>query len=132
MPFNQFLTRIGIKRTIFLYKLMKNSNNQIPTFVLLSFIVVAVAACGRRTESPMPLERERFVEVYVAAIQRTGPDGINADSTSRISLDSILARYGTDQTQFWATVDSYRAKPGEWKSFFDEVTKRLDKEGKRG
>jgi hypothetical protein len=132
MPFNQFLTRIGIKRIVFLYKLVKNLNNQIPTYVLLSLIVVAVASCSRKTESPMPLGRERFVEVYVAAIQRTGPDVINADSTSSISLDSIFARYGTDQRQFWATVDSYRTRPGEWKAFFDEVTKRLDKEGKRG
>jgi len=132
MPFNQFLTRIGIKRTIFLYKPVKNSNNQIPTFLLLSLIVVAVASCSRRSESPMPLGRERFVEVYVAAIQWRGPDVINADSASRTSLDSILAKYGTDQRQFWATVDSYRTRPGEWKAFFDEVTKRLDKEGKRG
>jgi len=111
---------------------MKNLNPQIPTFALLSLIVVAVASCSQRIESPMPLGREKFVEVYVAAIQRTGTDVINADSTSSISLDSILARYGTDQRQFWETVDSYRTRPREWKAFFDEVTKRLDNVGKRG
>lgn len=111
---------------------MKNLNNQISTFVLLLLIVVAFASCSRRNESPIPLGREKFVEVYIAAIQRTGTDVVDADSTSRISLDSILVRYGTNQRQFWATVDSYRTRPGEWKAFFDEVTKRLDKEGKRG
>lgn len=105
---------------------MKNSKIHLPLSLLLSLLAI-VPSCAPESKGPQPLDRDKFIEVYIAALEGRAKPGAANDSTLGVSLDSVLARFGTNREQFWATVESYKAKPEEWRVFFAEVSQRLEK-----
>ncbi len=86
------------------------------------------SACSSRDGTPRTLEYERFVEVYVAALYETSKSAVAPpENRPRVNLQGIFSRFGTNEREFWATVDSYREQPENWRAFFEDVNARIQK-----
>ena len=90
-------------------------------------IVLTISSC-QQTNSGEALSDEQFVDVYVAMLEqdvRSNPAGTTNDSTLSRPAQSVLNEYGVSEEGLRAKVESYRADPKKWQTFFEQVTKRL-------
>ncbi len=89
--------------------------------------LVTIAACQQANDGET-LSDEQFINVYIAMLEqgvRSNPAGSPNDSIPSHPVRSVLDEYGVSEEGFRAKVESYRADPQKWQTFFEQVTKRL-------
>ncbi len=104
---------------------MKNLAVLFLTIVLLLGIG---SGCTSKGGSAKTLDYERFVQVYIAALYETSKSAVTTpENPPKVNLHEVFSRFGTNEREFWATVDSYREQPEKWRGFFEDVSARIQK-----
>jgi len=90
-------------------------------------ILVIISSC-QHTHSGKTLSDEEFIDVYIAMLEqdvRSNPAESPNDSALSHPAQSVLDDHGVSEDELRAKVESYRADPQRWQTFFEQVTKRL-------
>lgn len=87
------------------------------------FIVFMIAACAEQ-KPDTTISKKEFEEIYTQAVLIN----LSADSTRKTEMiDSLLKAHNTTLDQLAAKAKELNENPTEWITFFDEVTKELQK-----
>ena len=92
------------------------------SFLLALIFLAGIPACKHEGQRQTILGREKFIDVYCAALEQPGKRNV-------MTTDSVFSQYGTNAAEFWATVGSYSKEPEQWKPVLEEVIRRLEKKG---
>lgn len=101
-------------------------NTMMKSFFFLVTVLI-ISSC-QQSRSVERLSDEQFIGIYIAILEqdaRINPAGSSSDSTLTHSAQSVLDEFGVSEEGFRAKVESYRADPKKWQTFFEHVTKRL-------
>ena len=94
--------------------------------VLITFVLVL--SCRNNNASKLSIPEEQFINLYAdMLILREDENLSQADSLQRKrALDSLYASYKVSPSQFDASLQFYKNDLSRWKSFYEEVTQRLE------
>jgi len=102
-------------------------NKRTLSLLLLLTPVLALQTCTPQPPAPRKLDEERFVETYVALLElKAQDDSTGTGSSASAARARLLAEFGTTETEFRETIDSYRSDPQRWSVVLEKVVKRLE------
>ena len=97
------------------------------------FILLLCVSCHQTGSPPRgALSEDRFQSVYVALLEESEKNrALPADTARHFKADSIFRAFNTSESEFRATMGSYRSDPKKWQKFYEGVVRQLDEKQKQ-